>query len=147
MKAISNLAQRVKSLSIDDMLHELSEHAEFTDYIIELNTKNQLYDKGIDAKGERIGSYSPKTKAIKDANGEISDHVTLLDTGKFYESFRVFLQGSDLIISADTIKDTDDLIFKYGQDILGLNEDSLEKLRLKAKLILIPYVKGIILRR
>lgn len=147
MKAIANLAQRVKSLSIDDMLHELSEHVEFTDYIIELNTKNQLYDKGIDAKGERIGSYSPKTKAIKDANGEISDHVTLLDTGKFYESFRVFLQGSDLIISADTIKDTDDLIFKYGQDILGLNEDSLEKLRLKAKLILIPYVKGIILRR
>lgn len=147
MKAISNLAQRVKSISIDDMLHELSEHVEFTDYIIELNTKNQLYDKGIDAKGERIGSYSAKTKAIKDANGEISDHVTLLDTGKFYESFRVFLQGSDLIISADTIKDTDDLIFKYGQDILGLNEDSLEKLRLKAKLILIPYVKGIILRR
>lgn len=147
MKAIANLAQRVKSLSIDDMLHELSEHVEFTDYIIELNTKNQLYDKGIDAKGERIGSYSPKTKAIKDANGEISDHVTLLDTGKFYESFRVFLQGSDLIISANTIKDTDDLIFKYGQDILGLNEDSLEKLRLKAKLILIPYVKGIILRR
>lgn len=147
MKAISNLAQRVKSISIDDMLHELSEHVEFTDYIIELNTKNQLYDKGIDAKGERIGSYSAKTKAIKDANGEISAHVTLLDTGKFYESFRVFLQGSDLIISADTIKDTDDLIFKYGQDILGLNEDSLEKLRLKAKLILIPYVKGIILRR
>ena len=147
MKAIANLAQRVKSLSIDDMLHELSEHVEFTDYIIELNTKSQLYDKGIDAKGERIGSYSPKTKAIKDANGEISDHVTLLDTGKFYESFRVFLQGSDLIISADTIKDTDDLIFKYGQDILGLNEDSLEKLRLKAKLILITYVKGIILRR
>lgn len=147
MKAISNLAQRVKSISIDDMLHELSEHVEFTDYIIELNTKNQLYDKGIDAKGERIGSYSAKTKAIKDANGEISGHVTLLDTGKFYESFRVFLQGSDLIISADTIKDTDDLIFKYGQDILGLNEDSLEKLRLKAKLILIPYVKGIILRR
>lgn len=147
MKAIANLAQRVKSISIDDMLHELSEHVEFTDYIIELNTKNQLYDKGIDAKGERIGSYSAKTKAIKDANGEISDHVTLLDTGKFYESFRVFLQGSDLIISADTIKDTDDLIFKYGQDILGLNEDSLEKLRLKAKLILIPYVKGIILRR
>ena len=147
MKAIANLAQRVKSLSIDDMLHELSEHVEFTDYIIELNTKNQLYDKGIDAKGDRIGSYSAKTKAIKDANGEISDHVTLLDTGKFYESFRVFLQGSDLIISANTIKDTDDLIFKYGQDILGLNEDSLEKLRLKAKLILIPYVKGIILRR
>jgi len=129
------------------MLHELSEHVEFTDYIIELNTKNQLYDKGIDAKGERIGSYSPKTKAIKNANGEISDHVTLLDTGKFYESFRVFLQGSDLIISAETIKDTDDLIFKYGQDILGLNEDSLEKLRLKAKLILIPYVKSIIFRR
>jgi hypothetical protein len=147
LKALVNLANRVKSLSVDDLIHELSEHTEFTDLIIELNTKNQLYDKGVDAKGERIGSYSAKTKAIKDSKGEISDHVTLLDTGQFYESFRVYLSGSNLVITANTIKDTDDLMEKYGKDILGLNEDSLTILRTKAKEILIPYVKFVLLQR
>lgn len=148
MKALTNLALKVKSLSINDMVDELGEHPEFIDLIIELNTKNQLYDKGVDSLGDRIGSYSPKTKAIKDANGQISDHVTLNDTGKFYESFKVYINSQkDFVISADTIKDTDDLIFKYGKDILGLNEDSLKILRESAKNILIPYVKFVILQR
>ena len=147
MKALVKLANNIKSLTVNDMIHELSEHPEFTDYIIELNTKNQLYDKGVNSQGESIGSYSSRTKQIKTEKGQITDHVTLLDTGAFYESFKVFLSGSDLVVSANTIKDTDDLIEKYGKEILGLNEDSLVLLRLKAKLILIPYVKGIILKR
>lgn len=147
MKALVKLANNIKSLTVNDMIHELSEHPEFTDYIIELNTKNQLYDKGVNSQGERIGSYSARTKQIKTEKGQITDHVTLLDTGAFYESFKVFLSGSDLVVSANTIKDTDDLIEKYGKEILGLNEDSLVLLRLKAKLILIPHIKGIILKR
>ena len=148
MRALVNLANRVKSLNVNDMIHELSEHTEFTDYIIELNTKNQLYDKGINSKGISIGEYSIKTKGIKQAKGDIYDHVTLLDTGDFYESFRVYLNSnSDFVISANSIKDTSDLIADWGKDILGLNEDSLTLLRLKAKLILIPYVKKIILTR
>jgi len=87
MKVLANLANRIKSLNVLDMIHELSEHTEFTDYIIELNTRNQLFDKGVNSKGESIGDYSANTKGIKQANGAIYDHVTLLDTGKFYESF------------------------------------------------------------
>jgi hypothetical protein len=148
MKALSNLALRVKNLSVNDLVDELGEYPEFIDLIIELNTKNQLYDKGVDAIGDSIGSYSAKTKAIKDASGQISDHVTLNDTGKFYESFKVYINSQkDFVISADTIKDTDDLIFKYGKDILGLNEDSLTILRESAKKILIPYVKFVLLQR
>jgi len=65
MRALTNLALRVKSLSINDLVDELGEHHEFIDLIIELNTKNQLYDKGINAKGDSIGDYSLYTKAIK----------------------------------------------------------------------------------
>jgi hypothetical protein len=148
MKALSNLALRVKNLSVNDLVDELGEYPEFIDLIIELNTKNQLYDKGVDAIGDSIGSYSAKTKAIKDEKGQISDHVTLNDTGKFYESFKVYINSQkDFVISADTIKDADDLIFKYGKDILGLNEDSLTILRESAKKILIPYVKSVLLQR
>jgi len=126
----------------------LSEDKTFTDYIIELNTKRQLFDKGIDSTGRKLsdigGEYAPFTLQLHPE--KIKDRITLFDTGDFYNSFRVYLDSqSDLKITADTIKDTSDLIADWGKDILGLTEDSLEKLRLKAKFILIPYIKNKIL--
>lgn len=148
MKALTNLARRVKSLSVNDLVDELGEHPEFIDLIIELNTKKQLYDRGINSKGESIGDYSLYTKAIKDEKGQIFDHVTLNDTGKFYESFKVYINSQkDFVITADTIKDTSDLIVDWGREILGLTDESLNVLRESAKNILIPYVKSVILQR
>lgn len=147
MRALEALANRIKAITVQEVLKHLSENKSFTDLIIELNTRKQLFDKGIDSLGDNIGSYSAKTKQIKAAKGQITDHVTLFDTGDFYESFRVFFNGSDFIISADTIKDTDDLIFKYGSEILGLTNESLSLLREKAKEIIIPYVRKKILIR
>ena len=148
MTALTSLALRVKSLNVNDMIHELSENNDFMDFIIELNTKNQLYDKGVNSKGDSLGEYSPMTKGIKQEEGQIYDHVTLNDTGAFYESFKVYLNGSNqFVISANVIKDTSDLITDWGKEILGLNEDSLKLLREKAKQILIPYIKKILLTR
>lgn len=129
------------------MIHELSENTELMDYVIELNTKNQLYDKGVNSLNVSIGDYSPKTKGIKQELGQPYDRVTLNDTGAFYESFITYFNGKDIVISANVIKDTSDLISDWGKEILGLNEDSLTLLRLKAKLILIPYIKKILLTR
>jgi hypothetical protein len=86
----------------------------------------------VNAKGESLGEYSLYTKALKQSDGRISDHVTLNDTGDFYNSFSVYLSGSNFIVSANTIKDTSDLIADWGRDILGLNEESLKLLREKA---------------
>lgn len=147
MRTLESLANRVKSLNVNDMIHELSEHAEFMDFIIELNTKNQLYDKGVNSLNISIGEYSPKTKGIKQELGQPYSRVTLNDTGAFYESFITYFDGKDIIISANVIKDTSDLITDWGKEILGLNQDSLTLLRLKAKLILIPYIKTKLLTR
>jgi hypothetical protein len=147
MRALVALANRIKAITVLEVLKHLSENKEFTDLIIELNTRKQLYDKGIDSLGDNIGSYSAKTKQIKQDKGQITSHVTLFDTGEFYESFRIFFNGSDFIVSADTIKDTDDLIYKYGIEILGLTEESLSLLREKGKQIIIPYVRKKILTR
>lgn len=154
MEAILNLSLRAKSLNVNDMMRELANNREFTDYIVFLNTENQLYDKGIDSKNITLGEYLDSTiegtvnfKGKKE-KGQRYDHVTLKDTGEFYNSFKAILDGnSDFIISADTIKDTGDLIEKYGSEILGLNSNSLEKLAVKTKEILIPYVKKILLTR
>lgn len=147
MRTLESLANRVKNLNVNDMIHELSENTEFMNFIIELNTKNQLYDKGVNSLNVSIGEYSPKTKGIKQEQGQPFDRVTLNDTGAFYESFITYFNGKDIVISANVIKDTSDLISDWGKEILGLNEDSLTLLRLKAKLILIPYIKKILLTR
>lgn len=123
----------------------------FTDYIIYLNTQKQLFEKGVNSEGVNLesigGIYSFETVKIKNEKGQPTDRVTLKDTGDFYESFRVFFNASGLVISADTLKDTDDLIKRWGQEILGLNNESLILLREKAKEILIPYVKKKLLTR
>jgi hypothetical protein len=157
MEILKKLAEKVKGLTVNDLIHELSESPEFTDLIIKLNTVNQLYDKGIDSRGRSLGDYAANTiegtklyKGKKE-KGQRFDHITLNDTGDFYESFKINLDSnSDFSIEADTIKDsiegTIDLLDAYGEDILGLTDESLKTLREKALEILIPYIKNVLLQ-
>ena len=105
---------------------------EVKEMIIEMNTNDQLYKRGIDAKGTELsdigGDYSFITKDIKSRKGDIYTHVTLKDTGDFYKSWRVTVMGEVIFIEADTIKDGDDLRKRWGNDILGLTEESKGKL-------------------
>ncbi len=151
MNPLVKLANNVKSLNTDDLIRVLSEDRSFTDLIIELNTRKQLFDKGIDSTGRLLsdigGDYSPNTiegtnqyKGKKE-KGLPYDHITLFDTGDFYSSFKVYYNNGNLTISADTIKDTTNLITEWGSNILGLTEESLSILREKALTIILPYVR------
>lgn len=93
--------------------------------IIELNTEVQLYDFGIDSKGNSLGEYSPLTKIIKLSKGQRIDHVTLKDTEAFYDSFFVFVDTKGFTIIADDVAFYDrPLTDVYGIDILGLTEEN-----------------------
>lgn len=100
--------------------------------IIEMNTQEQLFQKGVDSKGIPLmdigGSYSFVTKDIKDFLGQPIDRITLKDTGDFYKSWNVKILADTIFIEADTIKDGDDLRQRWGNDILGLTEESKQKL-------------------
>jgi len=102
------------------------------DMIIDMNTNEQLYKRGVDAKGTELsaigGDYSFVTKDIKSRKGDIYTHITLKDTGDFYKSWRVSIMHNTIFIEADTIKDGDDLRQRWGDDILGLTDDSKDKL-------------------
>ena len=108
------------------------------DLVIELNTIKQLYDKGIDANSDSLGEYAPFTIREKIKKGQPTDRVTLKDTGEFYKSFRIKVDGDEIDIEADTIKyDFDgawDLLDIYGADILGLTNNSMVKLIHKIKI-------------
>jgi hypothetical protein len=71
------------------------------DEIIRINTEDQLEEEGIDSLGRKLGDYAPSTIAYKRRKGQRYDHVTLKDTGDFYNSFNVKVNVNEIIIDAD----------------------------------------------
>jgi hypothetical protein len=100
--------------------------------IIEMNTQEQLFQKGVDSKGVPLmdigGDYADVTKGYKSRDNQPYDHITLKDTGDFYRSWTVRILADTIFIEADTIKDGDDLRQRWGNDILGLTDESKQKL-------------------
>lgn len=99
--------------------------------IIDFNAEDQLYDRGVTAEDVPILNYmpySPVTIDIKQEKGQPTDRVTLRDEGDFHESFKVEIENNAIKISAEDDK-TGSLIWKYGSDIFGLNDENLSELR------------------
>lgn len=147
--AIKNKIKPFKKLNIDDLMLLLSKDNEFTGYAISLNIYDQLYDRGIDSKGESLGEYSTYTKLIKEEKGQITDHITLRDTGEFYNSFKFVLTSNyDFGFSYNSFKGAEekDLLKIFGEDIIGLTEENLSLLvsmaREKIKLIIRKKIVG-----
>ncbi len=114
-------------------------------FIIRLNQVDQLYNEGVDVNDKIIGTYSYMTALMAGEehyifNGLVSvkkagEPYTLYETGEFYESFKVKIEGNGFIIEADTVKEDKDLM-DYG-DILGLTEESKGKLSKK----MLPFLQ------
>lgn len=124
----------------------LFQNAEFRKLIIDLNTIDQLYNQGVDSRGVSLGDYTAYTKSLKQQKGEIYDHITLKDTGEFYNSFRIIFTGDALQIIANPIKDDTNLFKEFGIDIVGLTEDSMSVVITKALQLIKPYIKQQLLK-
>jgi hypothetical protein len=124
----------------------LFQAADFRKLIIDLNTIDQLYNEGIDSQGKSLGDYSAYTKSLKQQKGQRTDHITLKDTGEFYNSFRIVFTGNALQIIANPIKDDTNLFREYGIDIVGLTEDSMSVVTTKALQLIKPYIKQQLLK-
>jgi hypothetical protein len=110
-------------------------------YVIEeLLQREQLFEKGIDETGSPITNadngrttYSRLTEILSGGRKKEGEHYTLFDSGEFYKSM-VFLLGNNYFqIDADPIKQNDNLFSKFGEGIIGLTEQSKEKLRVRLK--------------
>lgn len=148
-ESVKNKTNKFKKLTLKKVFHELFKDKDFTNYIIDLNTGEQLYDKGIDSTGKRLDAgrngYAAFTITEKERKGQPIDRITLKDTGEFYNSFKCKWDSSgsgSIKITADTMKESGDLLTQWGKDILGLDEESLSKLRGVAK----EKIKSIIMR-
>ena len=115
------------------------------DRIIELNTIDQLFNTGKDANGDSLGEYTPFTVEAKKSKGARFDHITLKDTGHFYNSFTVRFDGDDIIIDADDSSMYDSpLTVEFGQDIIGLDDKSLDIIIELIRPELIQYVRNVL---
>jgi hypothetical protein len=117
----------------EDKLWVFSVDKPLRDKMIELNTDLQLYEFGIDSKGNPITSnlsgnsfYSNFTVQIKKTKNQRFDHITLKDTGRFYESFTVDVTVNDIIFDAEDSQFYDVPLFEvYGIDVLGLTDENM----------------------
>ena len=127
---IDDLIQRINDFenNINEFIR--LEVIEDEPYICDMNTEDQLYEKGVDRTGTEISSYAPyteTTKWIKRQKGQPTNRVTLRDTGDFHSSFFVNAGTDSFSIEARDWK-TNKLIRSYGPDIIGLTDENLNEL-------------------
>lgn len=134
MQILNDLLRNTKILMDADIIwnHVFSEK-EFQTWILDLIRDDQLMEKGVDETGKVIGTYSWATQNIYNSSKIEGEHYTLFDTGDFYKSMVILLGTNYFEIDADPIKENANLFTKYGEGIIGLTEESLEKLREETK--------------
>lgn len=150
-----NIVKRASKLTTDKLVLAIMKDKDITDEMVRMNTMDQLYDEGIDSKGNFLGYYSPATiqgthnYPGKIQKGQRYDHITLNDSGKFYASEKVKLYADGMTFVANTQKTSSenaydqgahgqvfklkkkakvvdtDLIKDFGKDILGLTNENL----------------------
>jgi len=136
-EALDEIYQRIEQLS-ESRFWLMANDVSTRNEIIRMNTDDQLYDKGIDSIGANLGEYTPNTKRIKELKGQRFDHITLKDRGLFYDSWIVKVDERAINLDADDVADYDRPLFTvYGEDVLGLTDENMLKLK---QMILFNYL-------
>ena len=123
MGKLFNLIKGFKSFNAKDIAKEsIIETKGFA-----LDEQARQMNKGKRNDGSDIlPSYSRLTIEIKEQNGQVTDRVTLHDTGAFYAGFKLDIQGEQIQFTSTDSK-TAKLKKKYNTSkgkIFGLNDES-----------------------
>lgn len=129
MKVITDLRKRVadfnEALTSGRLIQNIIWENEA--YVVDMNAEEQLFEQGINRLGVEISDYapySPVTIEIKEAKGQPTNRVTLRDEGDFESSFFLEVGTKQFEIKASDWK-TEELIKKYGRQILGLTDENI----------------------
>ena len=127
MERITDLIARLKDYQ--DNINKFMEAAtiQAADTITDMNI-GQLYDLGENRDEEKIRpAYAPATVEIKMKKGQPTNRVTLRDTFEWQSSFYIQYYQEGFEIMAGDWK-IDRLKAKYGDEILGLQDDNVRYL-------------------
>tara|TARA_R110000803_G_scaffold21326_1_gene53838 strand:- start:300 stop:758 length:459 start_codon:yes stop_codon:yes gene_type:complete len=134
MKDFERLLNNVNNLDLNDIFYTLWNDNKVQQYIIRLNTAgektSQLYNLGVDSLGKTLGDYTDYTVQMK-MNGDGDkrvDHITLIDSGGFYNSFIVAPSKKGFKISSNPIMDDGTDLLDRFPDVEGLTKENEEVL-------------------
>lgn len=107
--------------------------------IVDFVTNKQMQKKGEDGKGDTIGrgKYSPGYARIRIKRGLQVNHIDLRFSGKFHADIEVITEGDQFKINSKVVY-ADDLVKRYGIDILNVQQQYLEEF---VNNYLIPQIK------
>jgi hypothetical protein len=130
-EALRDQAKRIKSIKINKLLREVWSDPLTQDFIINLNTEEQLFF-GLRSDNTSLPPYRNQDYfEQKQAFGLApNSNINLKLSGRFYRSFDIIPNSVGFLIDAKTnlYPDSGDFIDVYGLDILGLNENNTQKL-------------------
>lgn len=138
IKRLEKILNNLKN--IDNIINIILMQPDIERFVVELN-QSQLMDKQEDADNVQLPSYSPfsyKLKIDKFGTG-YPTHFTLMDSGAFYESMKLYLKKEYFTLQGNTIKENKNLL-SYSENILGLSDESVEKLKDKIIPLIIKAV-------
>lgn len=148
------ILKRATTINLDVIMLKVFDNEKVQDFIEDLN-KEQL-QQSIDSKGERLSyvdakgrtrtGYSPLTAKLSGGKKKIGQPFNLFDTGEFYKSIKLSPELNGVEITANPIKEDDNLFKKFGEDIIGLTEQSINLLQEFIKPIFIEEVRAYLLQ-
>lgn len=120
MSTAKQIQDSLSNISIENLCVRAMEST--SDDYLQANRLQMLY--GFDKDGKRIGTYKNKYyKNKKQAlNPKAQGFVDLRLTGKYYQSLKVIVSGTELLIHATDSK-AKDLENKYGTAQYGIGHD------------------------
>ena len=130
-EALRDKARRIKSIKINKLLKEVWSDPFTQDFIINLNTNEQLFF-GLKSDGTTLPPYRNQDYFEQKKSFGLAPNslINLRLSGRFYRSFDIIPNSVGFLIDANTniYPDSGDFVDVYGLDILGLNETNTSKL-------------------
>ena len=149
---VKKMLDNAIALDENKIINQILSNKSFQEFIIDLNTEGQLFDKGINSLGVKLsdigGLYSPVTIELSKAKGrpkKSASSINLFDTGDYYKSFKIVLFNDSFDIVSDPIKDDSNLFDDWGKEIEGLTEENLQKVIDAIRSKIIPIIRARIL--
>lgn len=129
---LGDALQRAIQLKHAEIWRIVFKDEQFKEQILDWIRWDQLFNEGVDELGEIIGTYSTYTEMLNPEK-QAGTPYTLYDTGAFYRSMSIAILELAIEIDADPIKtdefgQTTDLFAEYGEGIIGLTDESKQKL-------------------
>lgn len=137
LKYVKNKIKKISKLNEEALVEKVFNDHDVQDEIIELN-KKQMFEEGIDAKGDSLGEYS---KVSVEVYGKRPGRIQLYEEGNFYNSIKVKVGNGEASVTGDMQKQERDLSIQW-PDALGLTDESKRKVRVLGKEIIKDNIRS-----